>query len=314
MRGGATEYVTVYTDIAAPKPTLFSEVEGYDSLTDRELTIVSDDHAGLAASDAFPSAKLQTFTYSDADTTPAPMFRGTLQGAPGTYECTSTSCTAETDADGKLMTLSSGWTFTFDEGAMVDVADTDHLHFGWWLNSPDKANDDGDYDYQIRTFTGGSDVFTARNITGLEGTATYAGPAGGMFVRKELTSTGEVDTARSGSFTADTKLTASFGGDGVAVDDQFSIIGTVMNFMDGDGASLGGWMVKLNKSTDFESTGAFTGTTEGTKGGTAGTWDGTFYGNGEETTDHPSGVAGTFNAHFINGHVSGGYGAAKQAE
>ena len=31
-RGEATEHVTVYTNIGAPTPTLFSEVDGYDRL------------------------------------------------------------------------------------------------------------------------------------------------------------------------------------------------------------------------------------------------------------------------------------------
>ena len=30
-----------------------------------------------------------------------------------------------------------------------------------------------------------------------------------------------------------------------------------------------------------------------------------------DETVYPSGVAGTFNAHFVNGHVLGGFGAAQ---
>ena len=49
-------------------------------------------------------------------------------------------------------------------------------------------------------------------------TASYAGPAGSMYVRKVLTSDGGVDTATRGSFTADARMMANFGGPSIAVD------------------------------------------------------------------------------------------------
>ena len=49
-----------------------------------------------------------------------------------------------------------------------------------------------------------------------------------------------------------------------------------------------------------------------------GSWNGRFFGMvtgddantaDEDETVYPSGVAGSFNGHFLNGHVLGGYGA-----
>ena len=192
--------------------------------------------------------------------------------------------------------------------------------------------------YDVNAFSGGAMSFATgattdatNNVDELEGTASYAGPAGGMYVRKSLTSDGDVDAATHGNFTAHANLTAKFGGDAVAADDQFSISGMVKNFMDGT-TSLDGWSVDLKRANfvdRVEATGAtdpstpnhrgtFSGATTGD-----GTWSGQFF--GPTTTDdnatadvdegadaYPSGVAGEFNAHFTNGHVSGAFGAVKQ--
>ena len=98
-------------------------------------------------------------------------------------------------------------------------------------------------------FSGGNNVFGTTNMDDVVGTAKYAGPAGGMYVRKTLMSNGSVDTATRGSFTAHASLTAKFGGPAVAANDHFSISGMVKNFMDGN-TSLDGWTVDL-KRADF---------------------------------------------------------------
>ena len=64
----------------------------------------------------------------------------------------------------------------------------------------------------------------------------------------------------------------------------------------------------------------FTGVAQGDKGTDPGSWTGQFF--GEVTDDdantadvdetvYPSGVGGSFTAHFVNGHVLGGFGAAQ---
>ena len=119
-------------------------------------------------------------------------------------------------------------------------------------------------------------------------------------------------------------LNANFGGTGLAADDQFRVTGTVDNFMDAEGSSLYDWSVDLSTGdapdANEDSTtgdnidsrgGAFSGVTD--EGGGAGTWSGQFYGSDDETTigvmDQPEAAAGTFDAHFNNGHVLGAFGA-----
>ena len=57
--------------------------------------------------------------------------------------------------------------------------------------------------------------------------------------------------------------------------------------------------------------GTFTGSTTGNED-----WQGRFFGTagtgGAATTTLPTGVAGEFTGHFVNGHVIGAFGATKQ--
>ena len=112
--------------------------------------------------------------------------------------------------------------------------------------------------------------------------------ATGLYVEKDF-STGAGVPSAAGQFTADTRLTASFGGGAVAMNDQFTIKGRVNNFRnteDGSAISGGAWNVALNKA-DFSGRPAvntgpggdhvntFVGTTTGD-----GSWNGMFYGEG----------------------------------
>ena len=137
-----------------------------------------------------------------------------------------------------------------------------------------------------------------------------------MYVKNSLTSDGEIDTATSGTFTADVSLTAHFGGDDVAANKQYSIEGSASNFAL-SGGEENAWSVNLK--ADFGSTdNEFTGTANG--GGDEAAWNGTFHGAGGDTEadddgnakNQPTVVVGEFNAHFSNGHVAGAYGARKQ--
>ena len=210
---------------------------------------------------------------------------------------------------------------------MANVADGDYLHFGYWLESTE--NDDGTSSYKFQSFSGGSMAFDDANnggaVENVHGTAEYLGSAGGMYVRKTLSPNGSVDLAAEGSFTANARLMAHFGGNDVAVSEQYRISGTVSEFMDGD-TSLDGWTVKLDEAMLVDSgtySNKFDSTTEGSMGVDAGQWRGMFYGPSgltPDTTDvtdavvAPSGVAGEFNAHFTNGHVHGGFGATRDEE
>ena len=272
----------------------------------------------------------QTFTYIDdaADddliTSRPREFSGTFDGAEGTYECATGDCSIVRSAEGDLTLVGATWTFTPDDDVTVDVPDPDYLHFGYWMRTT--AGDDGNA-YDFDTFSNGKlafgvgDVNTA--VEALEGTASYAGPASGLYVRKALDSSGGVTSARHGNFTADTNLTASFGGNDVALSNQFSIEGTIKNFMDGTTA-LSGWSVELEQAS-FAGEGAGTRANTFDDGATTGggAWSGAFFGAvtendgdtpdvDESETGYPSGVAGEFDAHFSNGHVNGAFGAELQ--
>ena len=361
--GEETEYVTVYTNIEAPGPSSFSakhsaaDDDYLEAATDGspgEVQLVNDqadDLADLVASEEFPVGQMVTYT-ADSDTDPVAQgiqvsLGGTFDGTPGEFACSGTGCSITTNADGELTALAGTWTFTPDDGADATVAkptqaDKDYLHFGYWLNS---MENEGETSYEFQAFSGGEKPFIGEgdaaatdrtNLGMVVGTATYAGPAGGMYVLKSLMANGDVASATSGSFTADAELTANFGGPSVASDDWFSISGTVTDFMDGT-MSLDGWSVDLKRANlvnrdddgvlpaegDRTYMGAFDGATTG-----GGTWSGQFFGTstaaeaatGEGTENFvpavpasmPSGVAGEFNGHFANGHVNGAFGAVKQ--
>ena len=335
MRSGdkiPTEYVTVYTDIETPTPTKFTSVYPFDANPDpdgnnenRSLTF-NTVNLPMAMSTEFPStpSTKREFLEDDAGTPNENegAVMGTFDGAPGTFECVSTGCSIETDDDGALEDVRGTWRFTPDKGAMVNVADGDYLHFGYWLESTE--NDDGTSSYKFQAFSGGGMAFDGGAVENVHGTAEYSGSAGGMYVRKILDPNGSVDLAAEGSFTANARLRAHFGGEDVAVSEQYRISGTVSEFMDGD-TSLDGWTVKLDEAKlvndDNIYSNEFTSTTEGSMGVDAGQWRGMFYGPSgltPDTTDvasavvAPSSVAGEFNAHFTNGHVHGGFGASKE--
>ena len=165
---------------------------------------------------------------------------------------------------------------------MIDLPDTDHLYFGWWLKEPV----DSDGSYAFRTFSGGTvpfavgQKFTSGNNDGLLGTASYRGRAAGRYVTKDFTG-GVLSGGTAGVFTATATLAANFGGDDIAVNDQFNIRGSVTEFMDvGSGTPLEGWSVTLNTVDLAPDSASFGGTaddtTTATLGGVTGmgTWEG----------------------------------------
>ena len=325
------------------------------------LTIDTADVDGnhdLFYASALPAGEDQTYTYvdgmPDADPVVEEMrggrdFRGMFNGVPGKFACTGNDvCTAGTDSMGRLDSLTGAWTFTpadVDEDEdphMIAGAkyDADYLAFGYWL----RGTGTGDkVKYSIGTFATGSMPFPVGNdtagVAALLGTATYSGPAGGMFVMKtdiDGDNMGPVPTS-AGKFTAETELTAKFGDDTMTADD-FTISGTVEKFMltNYDGTTVdNGWSLKLNSAAFADRTYAtgtgmvdnidnhrstFSGSTSGMEDGTPGRWDGMFYGStvaddvetttvNEAETGYPTGVAGEFIGHFESGHAIGGYGA-----
>ena len=162
-------------------------------------------------------------------------FEGTFHGVAGTYECTTPPCTVSTANDGMISSTGGTWTFTPDADLageiVIDLPDTDYLYFGWWLQELTEAEGS----YAFRTFSGGTvpfavgNKFTFGHADGLLGTASYRGRAAGQYVTKDF-SGGVLSGGTAGVFTAAASLTAHFGGDDIAVNDQFNIRGSVTEF------------------------------------------------------------------------------------
>ena len=337
------EVVLVATDIDPPTPMAFAMVPGQD-LDDRDLdnTVDADgdgtntnDYTALAvdqssmdvlrlvSSDDFApgpgSSTSLTFDADDAgtaDTDEAYEAAGTYNGAMGTYRCNgSNDCTVTIDADGDISAMSDGWVFTPDAGATSIVADSDYLHYGFWL----KRTRDSDgavtaYD-EVETFAGSS-VAASGPVTAVEGTASYEGGAVGVYAIRNAydPDTGELDDATSGHFKADASLKAYFSGTSVAEDDYNSITGTINNFAL-SGGEVNDWSVKLEGAI-APSDGTASGTAAG--GGTERSFSATFHGSvarqDDGTVPQPGSVVGEFNADFSNGAVAGAFGATKRPE
>lgn len=357
-----SEVVMVATNIEAPDPTPFNDAHALDLSTDTTndgdtgteddtfealnfaaSALASTDPAqamvlGRVMSPSFVRASGQsdqlTFDFDNMGTgaDEAAEVRGTYDGAPGTYRCNggADDCTVNINDDGMITAMSAGWIFTPDAGAMAQVADTDYLHYGFWLSRTTDA--DGVITYnEVETFAGSSiaaSVGTA--LDDVNGSATYTGDALGVYVRDVLSSGGgSVESSTSGHFTADVSLTATFGqlvvgsnANSIPPNMLNTVSGTIDNFML-SGGEENDWTVDvMAMRADTENT--FTGTADGTPdvaGGEAGSINGTFYGvaTGDDAsttaTDEsvlPSSMAGEFNASFNNGTVAGAFGAERE--
>jgi hypothetical protein len=179
------------------------------------------------------------------------------------------------------------WWFLPDAGSMVP--NMDYMIFGAWLS--ESAVSAGHR--TAGAFADGGEPFTTANINGLEGEATYKGPAAGYYAER----TAQEAVATSGSFTATAELTADFGAGG----DAGTLMGEIKDFY--VGSDMKDWQVELQMGEiGADSANADNGFTRGTTAGAAGsrrwvgTWGAQFFGDGATATDHPTGVAGAFSA------------------
>ena len=368
------ESLTVYTDIHAPVRVPFidrhganmepaADDTGHDALvnnaTPTEIYRRNFLTENLALVRSNGNEFLATGANSQKTFTDGAEVPGTFEGAAGRYQCTAgdgNGCTVGFTADGGPPTaMADTWIFIPTTNASAIVTDVDYLTFAYWLEGTEEdGGDTRSYDFQAHSQGSevfGSDAFVetddeaarmtkiAARMTEVEGSASYTGAAGGMYMRKVVGSDGKtIESATHGRFTADVALDADFGGSDVASNDQFSISGMVSGFEDGDGNALGGWSVTLERAdfvgrnpttnaiTADSHANAFMGETEGDSAADAGQWTGMFYGSsapadldGDRTIvgteiPQPTGVAGEFNAHFTNGHVHGGFGATETEE
>ena len=334
---GEVEIVIVSTDIEAPKATAFAMVHMLDANPNdatppvNQSLEIDTDNLAMIATDGITATGEGQITVKAAvedddqtmdmdETVAAFETAATFNGAPGTLKCAgNANCTVTLDADGDITAVGNGWQFTPADGATVDVADADYLHYGFWLMRTTDADGADTYD-EVETFADSS-VDASGSVAQVTGSAKYKGGAVGVFVREVYKSTdGSVDTATSGHFKADASLTATFGQVPVSDTDTTGTIapnmlntlsGTINNFQLSS-EEANDWSVNLMGAIDTGD-GTASGTANG--GGAEGTFSATFHG---PTTDadndpvQPHSVVGEFNANLGNGIVAGGFGARKQ--
>ena len=231
---------------------------------------------------------------------------GSFDGAAGRFTC-ATGCSggtvgADRDGDdsgavgiGDFVTFDNGvptfadatnWIFTpnsLTTGVTLDQ-DEEFLYFGIWSSVPQIASEA--HDFQV--IFNGSNPYTSVGVvpsTNEPGTATFAGGAIGKYVTRNQVG----QNARLGTFTADARLTATFGTAGSTPPGP-TLSGTIDNFREG-GANLSGWFVTLGGGGSPASAAepvAFADGTVGIDAGlvaaliggvpTTGTWAATLYG------------------------------------
>ena len=341
------EKIVVYTDIAAPTlkswastygasdaPTTIpgtanslapdvTIASGVLTINGTSATNINKNVAKLLDSRYFPvsdgASKSRTYGSASSDQEDT-NFRGTFHGVTGTYEFTGTGCDTECTimarGDGTVnFPADVGLTFTplSTSSKQVPVADQDYMQFGYWIETPDEADPQNDFNYKVRLIATGGDPFGNTNIAGLatgsgvERKASYKGAAAGIYSNNET----------HGEFTADATLTATFG------DSTDVLSGKISNFK--GGADMTGWLVELeeasitarntqagviNTEDDPATVKAEMGDAE-PHGTSPGTWSAHLWGP-ETAAQAPSGVTGEFNAEFTNARIVGAFGAKRQ--
>ena len=254
--------------------------------------------------------------------------RGSYDGVDGQYSFAGAG-TLTLDSGDLTIAGSTIVAFRADDPDQL-LPDRDYLVFGVWAevpSSPTTANPG-----RVRPFVHGSaSKFDIDNVNNLNGSAKYAGGAVGHYATRAK---GD-HMVTEGRFTAKASLTANFDamdgaydddGDGgtARVDAMVTATGVVLtgkitDFESEDGMKMPGWLVnlkagtmtpdlaeamKLDAAEDTAATrmeAAFgeidvLGTTDGTTGSQAfrGVWAAWMFGN--NTANHPTGVAGNFQA------------------
>lgn len=310
--GALQDTIALYTNIEAPGTRPFSGEGGKYSTgngldADGNLPIVAATDATLIVSADFPDGPgIETH---DADTEGMAQVTGSFDGAPGTYVCTpadGNACQSSIkDGGGIDLTVgAAGWKFVPATGATVPTPDSEYQYFGWWLRNTNGSYAVGAFH---RGVGGAADELAA--LPALQGTATYSGPAAGLFAI--IPQPGD---ASAGDFTATVTLAADFGD----VTDPGTIEGTVDGFMV-NGRAMD-WSVDL-RAAQIGTHGAITSggtataltywTIDDTTVQTTGTWSGQFHDADDLRT--PAVATGRFEAvHGTIGRMIGAFGARRQ--
>ena len=326
--GSSREIIVVHTDIEAAKPNPFTKIyplntnpDGPDTTATnyRSLTVISESsvnpnhlaHVDLGISipgEDTESTKMFDKDDEDTEDVDEGMQRGRFDGAMGTYSCTAQTtqdkCSVTINDKGKATAIVGMWEFTPDSGAMVDVADADYMHYGFWLDTTTKDGAVSSYD-AVQTFAFSSLPEDRRTLGDVTGTAEYSGGAAGVYVHNTLNPDSTVAVKTSGRFTADVSLNVAF--DDSATRKENSIQGSISNFELEHGESQK-WNVGITAGIidGFALNG---GVASGMKGN-----DGSLTGQfhtpaGRDAADAPEVLVGQFNANFVNGSAAGAFGA-----
>ena len=291
-----------------------------------------------AASDGFPAANRLTYTYDGATTTPTnrPIanFVGSYRGVSGKFTCgddgTAVDCVAARSATG-VLSLSGAWRFTPDgDPAMIVIpgtnTDMDYMTFGYWVETT-TDNNNGRTTYEVGTYNLHLGPATRMGdiLATVTGSATYSGPAAGVFARRAYDPEGGGTVETAGRFTADAMLTADFD----TTDSDIS--GTITNFMHAGEMIDPQWMVTMTEgdisldggdpaATDATNGGTFMSNSANQASGDGSVWSGMFHGHYQaddtntpvnEAMLQPTGVSGRFANTFDNGEVLGAFAATR---
>ena len=194
---------------------------------------------------------------------------------------------------------------------LESLAGIDYLDFGYWTRLV-RTNPDSPH-FTADAFLFGSPIpDDTNNLSFAEGSASYSGPATGLYAKKS----GSLYRT-SGQFKANTALQVNYGVDedtdpnakGVLV----TISGSITDFRDSNGNVIDStWTVDLQEAQHSpleEEGGDFDpGTTA-----RGGEWEYIFFGvlDENDSTVQPGVVGGLFNETFLNGKVTGAFAATK---
>ena len=300
-------------------------IAGEDNVMDKRIGATGGGTAAVkAASVSGMTLGIAGVTVNAGEFDDGDQFSGvTYKGIPGTMFCTGDDCEAEEvdnpDNPGTALAnvrkLVGSWYFTptypketyvMPADANSYTAETDYATYGYWfqlsggtVTVTPVATRGTQADPTATAITANGDVATAANDD-LELNASYTGMAKGISVMSTFGSGGQTGI-KSGSFTADVRLDATFG-------PEAKISGRVWNFQ---GDAVGAWTVMLTQPTGatFGNSGLTGGVAKGGGGTADGAWAATPH--APDATTRPTGIFGTFNAHFSNGHAAGGYATRK---
>ena len=208
--------------------------------------------------------------------------------------------------------------------AMLDTAgEDDYLSGGAWMFVPDKPVR-RKAPYVVATFArGAEDVYTNTGFAALTGEASYEGPAIGVYAYTRDVNDVENFLSHVGGFTGRADMAVNFG----TSSEDGKIEGTIADLRFENGVALGltGLSVPLDSvmiNVEKGQAGFFPSRERNsapvsniTQDGWDGKYLGKFFG-GEQTTEQPSSIAGTFDATYTDSdaqlHLLGSFTAKKQ--